>query len=88
MGKRMIAEIRLYRPPLRVWRTRRHAGRLPIWVWDCRLCKWDGKRAYWKVALEDALYHLHRAHGCPSMRASGEPCDEFCADCGGKGWIK
>ena len=32
-----------------------------------------------------------RAHGamhtCPSWRASGERCDEHCADCGGAGWI-
>ena len=24
----------------------------------------------------------------PSMKATGEPCDEYCTDCGGKRWIK
>ena len=94
----MIAPIGLYRQiaPLQVWRTRsrnRPAG----WVWVCHLCghrdpaaKWFtyAPPLTWESAVRIALDHLAHSHGCPSMRASGEPCDEYCADCGGKGWIK
>lgn len=91
------AQIRTYRPtpPLRVWRTRsrnRPAG----WVWVCNLCGYgesmDKWLTYtfpfrWALAVHEALAHLARYHGCPSMRASGEPCNEYCADCGGRMWI-
>ena len=37
-------------------------------------------------ALDFARAHA-ATHTCPSWRASGERCDESCADCGGAGWI-
>ena len=37
-------------------------------------------------ALDFAREHAE-THTCPSWRASGERCDEHCADCGGAGWI-
>ena len=37
-------------------------------------------------ALDFARAHA-ATHTCPSWRASGERCDEHCADCGGAGWI-
>lgn len=92
------ARIRTYRPtpPLLVWRIRRRWD-TARWAWVCRMCgassngaesqRWPHIIA-WREALSYALEHLHTAHGCPSMLASGEPCDEYCADCGGKGWIK
>ena len=92
------ALIRTYRPfpPLHVWHIRYHR-KLYGYRWRCRLCR--ASSAYipsqswpniitWCEALSNALDHLHTVHGCSSMRASGEPCDEYCADCGGKGWIK
>lgn len=92
------ALIRTYRPipPLRVWRIRR--GRdMARWGWECSLCLvgtncWNGwsytTDSAWEAAFATALDHLRTAHACPSMRASGEPCDDYCTDCGGKGWIK
>ena len=59
-----------------------------VWVWFCRLCERDDIKAYRLVALADGLHHLRTAHGCPSMLASGEPCDDYCTDCGGRMWIK
>ena len=37
-------------------------------------------------ALDFARAHAE-THTCPSWRASGERCDEHCADCGGRGWV-
>lgn len=92
------APIRTYRPipPLRVRRVRRR-WRFVRWAWVCRICgassngiedqRWPYIIA-WREALSNGLDHMRTAHACPSMRASGEPCDDHCADCGGKGWIK
>lgn len=96
----MIGEIRMYRPipPLRVWRMR-FRGTTARWSWGCvcRICGaassgvvgvgWPRIQT-WREALTTGLEHLYRFHGCPSMRASGEPCNEYCADCGGKRWVK
>ena len=84
------ARIRTYRPipPLSVWRVRVHPGNLPLWSWHCHLCGRGDIKALWRGVMAEGLKHMRTVHGCPSMRASGEPCDEYCADCGGKGWIK
>ena len=42
--------------------------------------------SFWPEALLFATEHA-ATHTCPSWRASGERCDEHCADCGGAGWI-
>lgn len=92
----MIGEIRTYRPtpPLQVWRG--FLCGVPIWRWLCRLCG-DGPHfaselglaslSSWEAAFAIGLDHVRRVHACPSMRASGEPCDEYCTDCGGRMWI-
>lgn len=83
-------------PPLRVWRVRRR-WKLARWAWACRACGAsshgieDQRWPYivgWREALSNALDHMYYAHGCPSMLAAGEPCDDYCADCGGRMWIK
>lgn len=81
-------------PPLLVWRISR-GWSIARWVWACHIC-WAVPSAVdvadlpaqWHEALTEGLEHLRTTHGCPSMRASGEPCDNYCTDCGGKGWIK
>lgn len=57
------------------------------WRWGCRLCNESCPYLSREVALRAGLDHLHRFHACPSMRASGEPCDDYCTDCGGRMWI-
>ena len=97
MGPQMIGEIRTYRPipPLRVWRVRRRWA-VARWAWQCRLCRresngWNGPghTVYltWEAALATGIEHMACSHACPSMRASGEPCNEYCTDCGGRMWI-
>ena len=75
-------------PPLLVWRVHIHPQGVPLWSWHCDLCERSPLQPSWLEAMADGLDHLCDVHGCPSMRASGEPCDEFCADCGGRMWIK
>lgn len=98
MGLEMIDKARPYRPipPLLVMRVRNRA-RHYRYGWWCRVCgdsfsfflsqRWP-RILTWREAHSYALAHLRTAHGCPSMRASGEPCDSHCADCGGRMWIK
>lgn len=70
--------------PIRVFRV----GGWLRWQWYCNLCgRRDVVRSQ-RAALMDGLEHMRAAHGCPSLLASGEPCDEYCSDCGGKRWIK
>ncbi|MDU7384092.1 MAG: hypothetical protein E7L06_08305 [Schaalia turicensis] len=80
-------------PPLLVWRSR-DVGDGTRWVWACHIC-WAVPSAVdsadlpgqWREAFAEGLEHMRTAHGCPSMRASGEPCDDYCEDCGGKRWV-
>lgn len=70
--------------PIRIYHLK-----LPLtWVWQCRPCGRHTGVLDWQQTLENALDHLHTVHACPSLRASGEPCDSHCADCGGRMWIK
>lgn len=57
------------------------------WTWYCRPCQRSDAFLDWQRTLASGLNHLHTAHGCPSLRASGEPCGSYCADCGGRMWI-
>lgn len=90
--------LRTYRliAPLLVWRIRR-CWKLGRWAWQCRLCRKESNgesgrgnanRLTWEEALDAGLEHMIWAHGCPSMRASGEPCTDSCTDCGGRMWIR
>ena len=82
--------IRTYRPipPLRVWHGLICLPGVMRWLWYCRLCERGHLQPTWGEAMLDSLGHLYRFHTCPSLRASGEPCTDYCTDCGGKGWIK
>lgn len=54
----------------------------------CKLGSYTATLIYGDLpgALDFARAHAE-THTCPSWRASGERCDEHCADCGGAGWI-
>lgn len=67
---------------------RRYAIDPEEWWITCRVCG-----LYWEsVRLDNAIRgsneHALQAHACPSMRASGEMCDEYCNDCGGELWLR
>ena len=48
----------------------------------------DTARVFHGLGYALGFARAHAAmHTCPSWRASGERCDEHCADCGGAGWI-
>ena len=49
----------------------------------------DTARVFHGLGYALGFARAHAAmHTCPSWRASGERCDEHCADCGGRGWVR
>ncbi len=84
-GEQRSYGVRVTGRPMRVF----YAGypKTPWWSAACDLCLFARSGSTHAEVLAGALRHLRVEHGCPSRRASGEPCTEWCEDCGGLGWV-